>query len=73
MLLMIPYIGLDNNMKTPKQNVLHMKIDDVLKAQLRELAQHDNRTLANYVETVLREHVRQKEGELRSPRYPSPA
>lgn len=60
-------------MATPSENVLHMKIAADLKAQLRDLAQQDNRTLANYVETVLREHVRQKEGELRSPRYPSQA
>ena len=59
-------------MSTPSENVLHMKIAADLKAQLRELAQQDNRTLANYVETVLREHVRQKQGELRSPRSASP-
>ena len=59
-------------MTTPSENVLHMKIVPDLKAQLRDLAQQDNRTLANYVETVLREHVRQKQGELRSPRSASP-
>lgn len=59
-------------MPTPSENVLHMKIDATLKAQLRDLAQQDNRTLANYVETVLREHAQQKTGVLRTPRLISP-
>lgn len=53
--------------------ILHMKINKELKERLRKLAEHDGRTLSNLVQKVLSDYAAQKEGELRSPRYPSPA
>lgn len=41
-------------------SVLHMKINDALKEKLQELARKDNRTLTNYVETILKKHLEEK-------------
>ena len=53
--------------------ILHMKINNKLKDRLRRLAEQDGRTLSNLIQKVLSDYATQKEGELRSPRYPSPA
>lgn len=37
-----------------------MRLDPDLKAELQRLADADNRSLTNYVETVLRQHVEQR-------------
>ena len=51
--------------------ILHMKINKELKERLRLLAEQDGRNLSNLVQKVLSDYAAQKEGELRSPRYPS--
>ncbi len=53
--------------------ILHMKINKELKDRLRRLAEQDGRTLSNLIQKVLSDYATQKEGELRSPRYPSSA
>lgn len=55
-----------------KSTILHMKIKEELKERLRRLAEQDGRTLSNLIQKVLVDYADQKEGELRSPRYPSP-
>jgi len=52
--------------------ILHMKINKELKERLRKLAILDGRNLSNLIQKVLSDYAAQKEGELRSPRYPSP-
>ena len=52
--------------------ILHMKINKELKERLRRLAEQDGRNLSNLIQKVLSDYAAQKEGELRSPRYPSP-
>ena len=52
--------------------ILHMNINSELKERLRKLAEIDHRSLSNLVEKVLADYAERKEGELRSPRYPSP-
>ena len=52
--------------------ILHMKINKELKDRLRRLAEQDGRNLSNLIQKVLSDYAAQKEGELRSPRYPSP-
>lgn len=44
----------DNPRKT---EALSQRIDPQLKADLEELAKRDNRSLANYVQNILRQHV----------------
>ncbi len=56
-----------------KNAILHMKINEELKERLQRLAEQDGRTLSNLVQKILTDYANQKEGELRSPRYPSPA
>jgi len=56
-----------------KNTILHMKINEELKERLQRLAVQDGRTLSNLVQKVLTDYANQKEGELRSPRYSSPA
>jgi predicted DNA-binding protein len=41
-------------------SVLHMKINNDLKEKLQELAKQDNRTLTNYVETILKRHLEEE-------------
>ena len=53
--------------------ILHMKINKELKERLRKLAEQDGRTLSNLIQKVLSDYAAQKEGEPRSPRYPSSA
>ena len=53
--------------------ILHMKINKELKERLRLLAEQDGRNLSNLVQKVLSDYAAQKEGELSSTRYPSPA
>ena len=55
-----------------KNTILHMKINEDLKERLRELAEQDGRTLSNLIQKVLTDYADRKEGELRSPRTPSP-
>jgi len=52
--------------------ILHMKINKELKERLRKLAILDGRNLSNLSQKVLSDYAAQKEGELRSPRSPSP-
>lgn len=52
--------------------ILHMKINKELKDRLRRLAEQDGRNLSNLIQKVLSDYAAQKEGERRSPRYPSP-
>jgi hypothetical protein len=39
------------------KDILHMRIEQALKEQLRQLAEKDSRTLTNYIEKVLKEHA----------------
>ena len=55
-----------------KNTILHIKINEELKERLQRLAVQDGRTLSNLVQKVLTDYANQKEGELRSARYPSP-
>ena len=55
-----------------KSTILHMKINEDLKERLRKLAEQDGRNLSNLIQKVLSDYAAQKEGELRSPRSPSP-
>lgn len=42
----------------PKRlNVINIRLDDDLKAELKKLADEEDRPLANYLVRVLREHV----------------
>jgi len=43
--------------KPRKTEALSQRIDPQLKADLEELARRENRSLANYVQTILRQHV----------------
>jgi len=40
-----------------KQAPFSMRLEPELKAALQRLAEADNRSLTNYVETILRQHV----------------
>lgn len=42
------------------KTILHMKIEEDLKEQLRQLAERENRSLSNLVEKVLIDFVEQK-------------
>lgn len=48
-----------------------MRLDPDVKAALKRLAEKDNRTLTNYVETLIRQHVREKEPPRRSLHVPA--
>jgi predicted transcriptional regulator len=41
-------------------NVTNIRLDDDLKAELKKLAEAEDRPLANYIVRVLREHVEKK-------------
>jgi len=43
--------------RKPPRGLLAMRLDEDLKASLQRLADADNRSLTNYIETVLRQHV----------------
>ncbi len=55
MVLQKVYVG---NMK---KDILHMKISPDLKERLKRLAEQDNRTLSNLIETILVEYVRRRD------------
>ncbi len=44
-----------------KKEILHMHIDPALKERLKRLAEQDNRTLSNLIETILVEYVRRRD------------
>lgn len=44
-------------------DTLHMKINAAVKDELKKLAERDNRTMANYIETVLKKHIEEKKNE----------
>lgn len=41
-------------------SVLNMKMDPKIKEEIQKLAKQDNRTMANYIETILKRHVEEK-------------
>lgn len=46
-------------MPPPKSGFLSLRIDPGLKEAIKEAAQQDNRTVANWVETVLRQRCQE--------------
>lgn len=44
--------------------VLNMKINSAVKDELKRLAARDNRTMANYIETILKKHIEEKKNEI---------
>lgn len=54
-----------------KTSPLSMRLDPDVKAALKRLAEKDNRTLTNYVETLIRQHVREKDPPRRSLHVPA--
>jgi len=41
---------------------LPVRVDEAVLKKLQEFSKKDNRTLSNYVETVLKNHVNRKKG-----------
>ena len=43
-----------------EKQVLSMRLDEELIEKLRKLAESENRTLSNYIETLLKKHIDEK-------------
>jgi len=49
-------LNVNKNMGIEKQ-VLSMRLDEELIEKLKKLAESENRTLSNYIETLLKKHI----------------